>query len=162
MVIQSLVEEIRATFRTQDIANVLEKYLTREDLLTPEQSEPDPNTYRQHILHVEPDGSFSVTAVVWLPGQETCIHDHVSWCVVGTHEGVEEETRYRFVGGVLTEDGVSYNHAGTAVFLEPPGDIHSVRNSSSTRVISIHIYGADVAALGSSIRRKYELPVRAG
>jgi predicted metal-dependent enzyme (double-stranded beta helix superfamily) len=161
MSLSTLVEEIRQTDKPREIASVLERYLTRHDLLTPEQAEPDPNTYRQHILHVEPDGSFSVTAVVWLPGQETCIHDHISWCVVGTHEGTEEETRYRFEGGVLTLDGVSQNPAGTAVYLDPPGDIHSVRNSSGTKVISIHIYGADIAALGSSIRRKYELPVGA-
>jgi predicted metal-dependent enzyme (double-stranded beta helix superfamily) len=41
----------------------------------------DPATYRCHLLHAEPDGSFSVVALVWRPGQATPIHDHVTWCV---------------------------------------------------------------------------------
>src|SRR5262249_47647979 len=57
--------------------------------LTPEQGEPDPDHYRQHILHAEEDGRFSIVALVWLPGQSTSVHDHVSWCVVGIHQGEE-------------------------------------------------------------------------
>ena len=75
------------------VADLLQPYLHFEGFLTAEQLEPDEIKYRQHILHVEPDGSFSVVAFVWLPGQATPIHDHVSWCVVGVHRG--EETRDR-------------------------------------------------------------------
>src|SRR6187431_1615470 len=42
------------------VAEQLGRFLTRDDLLAPEQCEPDPAHYRQHVLHVEPDGSFSV------------------------------------------------------------------------------------------------------
>ena len=59
----------------------LAPHLGTADLLTPEQREGDPDRYRQHVLHAEPDGSFSVVALVWLPGQRTAVHDHVSWCV---------------------------------------------------------------------------------
>src|SRR3954451_21867502 len=52
-------------------------------LLTPEQYEGDPERYRQHLLHAESDGSFSIVGLVWLPGQCTPVHDHVSWCVTG-------------------------------------------------------------------------------
>ncbi len=113
-------------------------------------------------MHVEPDGSFSVVALVWLPGQCTCIHDHVSWCVVGTYIGAEEETRYDLGEGYLVAAGMSVNRAGTVTFVEPPGDIHMVRNGSSDKVISIHVYGADVSKLGTSIRRRYEMPVLVG
>ena len=61
------------------VADLLQPYLCFEDFLTEEQLEPDEIKYRQHILHVEPDGSFSIVALVWLPGQATPIHDHVSW-----------------------------------------------------------------------------------
>lgn len=47
-----------------------------------------------HTLHVEPDGSFSITAVVWRPGQFTRIHDHTTWCVFGVVQGVEHEDIY--------------------------------------------------------------------
>src|SRR5919106_744584 len=69
----------------------LAPYLGAPDLLTPDQREGDPDGYRQHVLHAEPDGSFSVVALVWLPGQHTAVHDHVSWCVTGVHEGEEHE-----------------------------------------------------------------------
>ena len=56
--------------------------------------EPCVERYRQHLLYVAPDGGFSVIALVWLPGQKTSIHNHLSWCVVGIYQGLECETRY--------------------------------------------------------------------
>ncbi|ARZ69879.1 cysteine dioxygenase family protein [Streptomyces sp. HU2014] len=140
----------------------LAAHLGAADLLTPEQREGHPDRYRQHILHAESDGSFSVVALVWMPGQQTSVHDHVSWCVTGVHEGTESERRYRLVPDgttarlVATEDVV--NHQGDICGFAPPGDIHRVRNACSTTAISLHIYGADIARLGSSVRRVYDLP----
>lgn len=159
--LQQLITALRpaAVDGPPHVARALKPYLRVPNLLTPEQMEADPISYRQHVLHVEPDGSFSVVALVWLPGQRTCIHDHVSWCVVGIYQGVEEETRFDLGEGYLIAAGKSMNNAGTVTFVEPPGDIHQVRNATSTKVISIHVYGADVSELGGSIRRRYELPV---
>jgi predicted metal-dependent enzyme (double-stranded beta helix superfamily) len=42
----------------------------------------------------------------------------------------------------------------------PPGDIHRVRNAGDLTAISIHIYGTDVARIGSSVRRYCDLPVQ--
>ncbi|MCP2246488.1 cysteine dioxygenase family protein [Lentzea aerocolonigenes] len=141
------------------VARALTGHLADPLLLDPEHREPDPDHYRQHVLHVEPDGSFSVVALVWLPGQETCIHDHVSWCVVGTYVGEEEETTYRLVGDRLVQMGINRTPQGVASYLVPPGDIHKVCNSSDSVAISIHVYGADIGLLGTSIRRRYDLPV---
>ena len=80
------------------VADLLQPFLGRDDFLRPEQIEPCGESYRQHILHVEKDGSFSVVALVWLPGQATPIHDHVSWCVVGVYRGQEHETVYDLGG----------------------------------------------------------------
>ena len=135
-------------------------------LLTPEQCEGDPERYRQHLLHAEPGGGFSVVALVWLPGQCTPVHDHVSWCVTGVHRGEEHERRYRLLPAepatgagarlVATEDVV--NPRGAVCGFAPPGDIHRVWNGGSRKAISIHVYGADISRLGSSVRRVYELP----
>ncbi|MEU1283072.1 cysteine dioxygenase family protein [Kitasatospora sp. NPDC005856] len=131
-------------------------------LLAPVHREGDPQRYRQHVLHAEEDGSFSVVALVWLPGQQTPIHDHVSWCVAGVHQGQESETRYRLVSDGATARLVETENvagpAGTVAAFAPPGDIHLVRNSCSSTAISIHVYGADVSRLGTSIRRVYRLP----
>jgi 3-mercaptopropionate dioxygenase len=138
----------------------LRPHLGAADLLTEEQRLGDPETYRQHVLHAERDGSFSVVALVWLPGQRTPVHDHVSWCVTGVHEGEESERRYRLVPDgrtarlVPTEDVV--NPQGAVCGFAPPGDIHRVRNAGTETAISIHVYGADIARLGSSVRRVYD------
>ncbi|MET9629766.1 cysteine dioxygenase family protein [Lentzea sp. NPDC006480] len=142
------------------VAKALTRHLTDPELLDAEHREPDPAAYRQHVLHVEPDGSFSVVALVWLPGQETCIHDHVSWCVVGTYVGEEEETTYRLAGDHLVPLRFNRTPQGVASYLVPPGDIHKVCNNSSSVAISIHVYGADIGVLGTSIRRRYDLPVK--
>jgi predicted metal-dependent enzyme (double-stranded beta helix superfamily) len=47
---------------------VLAPFLQVDDLLTPEQHEPDATNYRQHVLHVEPDGSFSIAAARMVAG----------------------------------------------------------------------------------------------
>jgi predicted metal-dependent enzyme (double-stranded beta helix superfamily) len=146
------------------VRDVLWPHLHVNGLLTQEQMEPDPLGYRQHILHVEADGSFSVAVLVWLPGQETPIHDHVSWCVVGVYKGTEYETRYELSGegpeAHLVEKGRGVSEAGSVDALVPPGDIHRVANDGGGPAVSLHIYGADLRKLGCSIRRRYDLPVR--
>lgn len=146
------------------VAAVLAPALAHDDLLDPAQCEPDPANYRQHLLHVEPDGSFSIVALVWLPGQATPIHDHVCWCVVGVHRGEEFETRYapRGADGAqwLVEAGTATNPGGSTAALVPPGDIHRVANAGAGLAISLHVYGADIGVLGTSVRRRYDLEVR--
>ncbi|MFC9327977.1 cysteine dioxygenase [Kitasatospora sp. NPDC057015] len=140
----------------------LAPHLGADHLLTEAQRQGDPQRYLQHVLHAEPDGSFSLVALVWLPGQCTPIHDHVSWCVAGVHQGQESERRYRLVSDgrtgrlVATEDVLGPQ--GSVAAFAPPGDIHRVRNAGLTTAISLHVYGADVSRLGTSIRRVYRLP----
>ncbi|MFB6890721.1 cysteine dioxygenase [Kitasatospora sp. NPDC056327] len=166
----ALVGEIRAVV-DRGLPPELTAYLVGErlaphlgdtGLLTGAQREGDPGGYRQHVLHAEHDGSFSVVALVWLPGQRTPVHDHVSWCVAGVHQGQESETRYRLVSDGRTAHLVETEHqtgpAGTVAAFAPPGDIHLVRNAGAATAISVHVYGADVSRLGTSIRRVYRLP----
>jgi 3-mercaptopropionate dioxygenase len=139
----------------------LSALLEQDGWLAPEHREPDPDHYRQHLLHVSPCRRLSVVALVWLPGQRTPIHDHVSWCIVGVYEGRERETRYRA------------GEAGGRRWLEPTGtidalpghvevivpsveDIHEVTAVGEGPTISIHVYGADIERLGSSIYRRFD------
>ena len=77
--------------------------------------------------------------------------------------GQESERRYRLVPDgstarlVATEDVV--NPRGSVCAFAPPGDIHQVWNAGAGTAVSIHLYGADIARLGSSVRRVYALPV---
>jgi predicted metal-dependent enzyme (double-stranded beta helix superfamily) len=121
----------------------------------------DPECYQSHLLYAEPDGSFSVSAMVWLPGQQTVIHDHVAWCVTGVLLGREYEEIFALTGGgrTLQLAARNLNLAGTVSGFAPPGDIHRVRNTGDDVAISMHIYGADISRLGNSIRREYILPI---
>jgi 3-mercaptopropionate dioxygenase len=146
----------------QLVAAELEQHLPSPEILTREQRRGDPAHYQTHVLHIEHDGSFSVVALVWRPGQTTPIHDHVTWCVFGVIQGVEHEELYTLDlnGSYLIEAGSSTNRSGDVAGFAPPGDIHRVRNPGPDTAISIHVYGSDIFRLGSSVRREYHEPIR--
>jgi 3-mercaptopropionate dioxygenase len=143
------------------VAEELARQLPAPDVLTPEQRIGDLKHYRSYPLHTEPDGSFSVVALVWRPGQVTAIHDHVTWCVFGVLQGIEHEELFTLdeERGCLVEAGTSTNRAGDVNGFAPPGDIHRVRNVGDDTAISIHVYGTDVSRIGSSVRRYYDQEV---
>jgi predicted metal-dependent enzyme (double-stranded beta helix superfamily) len=135
------------------VAEELRRHLPGPEVLTAEQRRGSPEGYRSHTLHVEPDGSFSVVALVWRPGQVTRIHDHLTWCVFGVIQGVEHEELF---DADLNLIGSSDNHSGDVSGFAPPGDIHRVHNTSDTTAVSIHVYGTDVTRIESSVRRYYD------
>jgi 3-mercaptopropionate dioxygenase len=146
----------------QLVASALERNLPSPNILTAEQRTGDPETYKSEVLHSEPDGSFSIVALVWLPGHLTPIHDHVTWCVFGVIQGMEWEELFELdeQQTCLVEAGYRLNSTGEVSGFAPPGDIHRVRNAGDLTAISIHIYGTDVTRIGSSVRRYYDLPVQ--
>jgi predicted metal-dependent enzyme (double-stranded beta helix superfamily) len=156
-----LLEGVRTAIAAQSnwsdtaqlVAEQLRRHLPGPDVLTAEQRLGTSEGYRSHTLHVEPDGSFSVIALVWRPGQITRIHDHLTWCVFGVIEGVEREELF---DADLNMIGRSDNQLGDVSGFAPPGDIHRVHNTTDATAISIHIYGTDVTRVGSSARRYYD------
>ena len=141
------------TETAQLVAEQLRRHLPGPDVLTPEQRLGSPDEYVGHTLHAEPDGSFSIVALIWRPGQTTRIHDHMTWCVLGVIQGVEHEELY---DAGLTLIGRSENHVGDVGGFAPPGDIHRVRNIGDETAISIHVYGTDVTRIGGTARRYYD------
>ena len=135
------------------VAEELRRHLPAPEMLTVEQPLVSPDDYVAHPLHVEPDGSFSIIALVWRPGQLTRIHDHVTWCAFAVIQGIEQEELF---DADLNLIGHSENHVGDVSGFAPPGDIHRVHNSGNTTAISIHVYGTDVTRIGSSARRYYD------
>jgi 3-mercaptopropionate dioxygenase len=159
--LRELVEGVRATIApgaswaetAELVAEQLRRHLPSPEVLTLEQRLGSPDSYQSHTLYVEPDGSFSIIGLVWLPDQVTRIHDHLTWCVFGVIQGVEHEELF---DADLNLVGESDNHVGDVSGFAPPGDIHRVHNTSPTTAISIHIYGTDVTRTGSSVRRYYD------
>jgi predicted metal-dependent enzyme (double-stranded beta helix superfamily) len=140
------------------VAAALRDHLPGTGILTPDQLRGDPAGYRTHLVHAEPDGSFSIVAMVWLSRQQTPVHDHVTWCVTGVLQGAEYEEIFGYRSGSLELIDRRENPPGTVSGFAPPGDIHRVTNSGTGVAVSMHIYGADLTRLGSSIRREYNLP----
>jgi predicted metal-dependent enzyme (double-stranded beta helix superfamily) len=147
----------------QRVRTVLEERLPGPGILSAQELVGDPEGYQQHVLHIEPDGAFSVVALVWRPQQQTPIHDHVSWCVVGVVQGTESEEIFELRehdgAPVLVRSTSVRNPAGSVCAFSPPGDIHCVRNCGDSIAVSLHVYGADIGRLGSSIRRRYDYPI---
>ena len=134
--------------------------LRSPSLLDAQHCEPADDRYRQHIVHVHPAGRYSIVALVWKPGQATPIHDHRCWCVVGVWRGLERETTYDLhddTGSHYLQRRRSVDAApGEVSALVPPDeDIHRVENGGTSLAISIHVYGADISVLGSSINREF-------
>jgi 3-mercaptopropionate dioxygenase len=137
----------------QLVADQVRRHLPTPDVLTAAQRLGSPDGYRSHTLHVEPDGSFSIVALVWRPGQITRIHDHVTWCAFGVIQGVEHEELFDADLNLVRQ---SDNQVGDVSGFAPPGDIHRVHNTSETTAISIHVYGTDITRIDTSARRYYD------
>ena len=149
------VVEVRADWAetARLVAEELRRHLPTPDVLTAEQRLGSPDDYVGHTLHVEPDGSFSIVALVWRPGQLTRIHDHVTWCAFAVIQGVEHEELFDADLNLIVR---TENHVGDVSGFAPPGDIHRVHNTGDETAISIHVYGTDVSRVGSSARRYYD------
>lgn len=167
--LDGLVTVIRAALNSrgdwrrtaQLAASALRRHLPSPEVLTG--GHPgDQEGLRSRLLHVEPDGAFSIQAIVWPPGRVTRIHDHVTWCVFGVIQGVVDEDLFTLdsTGEFLVPAGRTTNATGAVNGFAPPGDIHRVANAGDRTAISIHVYGTDLSRIGSSSLRYYNLPVR--
>src|SRR5476651_498152 len=85
---------------------LLRELLAHDDWLPPQAAQPDPQFYRQYLLYRDPAARFSVLSFVWGPGQQTPVHDHTVWGLVGILRGAEWNQAYRLgAGGKLLADG---------------------------------------------------------
>jgi predicted metal-dependent enzyme (double-stranded beta helix superfamily) len=112
-----------------------------------------PIRYRQYLLYTDVREDFSVVSFVWAPGQETPIHDHTVWGLIGQLRGKESSQAYvRDEAGRLQAHGSPLMlRAGDVTAVSPTvGDVHSVRNASGEVSISIHVYGANIGAVERS------------
>ena len=129
---------------------LLAELISHDDWLPESCAVPHPDHYQQYLLHCDPLERFSVTSFVWGPGQETPIHDHTVWGLVGILRGAELAERFaRQADGGLWSAGVSRLDAGMIDAVSPRiGDVHKVSNAlADAPSISIHVYGANIGAV---------------
>jgi len=138
------------------VAEKLPRLLRNPRLLTPEQRQSSPHSYRRHSLYVDSEGRFSIQALVWQSGQSTPAHDHTCWSVVGVYEGELRETSYRHLDARLIPTGVTHYHKGDVTYLDLLGsDLHRLDNPTGGIAISLHVYGAVARGSGTTIGQCY-------
>jgi predicted metal-dependent enzyme (double-stranded beta helix superfamily) len=132
----------------------LHELIRTDDWLPDAYAQPSPERYQQFLLYADARQRFSVVSFVWGPGQQTPIHDHTVWGLIGVLRGAELAAPYarRDDGSLHQMDDEARLEAGDVEAVSPSvGDIHRVRNAYEDRTsISIHVYGANIGAVRRS------------
>ena len=129
---------------------LLEYMIATDDWLPQDYAQPDPEHYRQYLLHCDSRERFCVVSFVWGPDQATPIHDHKVWGLVGVLRGAERvESFRRGPAGELARLGdAAILRAGQVDMVSPSiGDIHRVSNAEDGVSVSIHVYGGNIGAV---------------
>lgn len=131
----------------------LEALVAHDDWLPEEAAKADPNRYQQHLLYCDAQQRFSVVSFVWGPGQETPIHNHTTWGLVGMLRGAEISQSYEMRDGKPVAGETERLNPGEVVMVSPDvGDIHKVWNALEDQAsISIHVYGGDIGAIERNV-----------
>jgi predicted metal-dependent enzyme (double-stranded beta helix superfamily) len=131
---------------------LLEDLVRHDDWLPDAYAQPNPDRYTQYLLHCDSLERFSVVAFVWGPGQETPIHNHTIWGLVGVLRGAETSQRFDFREGRLFAGETDLLKAGDVDAVSPSvGDIHKVSNAVPGAVsVSIHVYGGNIGSVERS------------
>lgn len=106
------------------------------------------------LLYRAADGGLAFSALVVPPGQQTPVHDHLAWGLVGLYRGAQDEEVF-----TRRDDGAEEGHAELTVVqqnvlrpgdfyeLLPENDIHRVRTTSEITSVSLHLLGNDNGCL---------------
>ncbi len=136
------------------ILEALRAAVTRQDLLSPEQMAGRDDRYTRHCIYDDPDGRFSILALVWKAAQFSPVHGHRTWCAYAVHRGTLQETDYEYdpATGAAHPNGDVDRPRGDAVFSEAGlDDIHRLGNPGGELAISIHIYGVDASRIATDV-----------
>ena len=148
--------EIITTGKVMDIATPLRAAVgPQRGWLRAEHRVGDPGRYMRHIVYVDPGDAFVITAITWLPGQQSPVHGHYVWCAYGVAEGELTEERFK-APDVIEPIGISTLKAGDIAELDLGGPIyHRVSNRTQTPVVTLHVYGVSASSLTTGINRVF-------
>ena len=122
---------------------LLGELISVDDWLPAAYARPDPERYQQYLLHADARQRFSLVSFVWGPGQQTPIHDHRCWGVMGVAVGaIQSVSFYPLQSGALVPGPAEETPYGSCVWIHPEGgDIHRVGAAGAEAAVSIHVYG---------------------
>jgi len=124
--------------------------------LRPEHRVGDPAHYMRHLLYVDPEDEFVISAITWLPGQQSPVHGHFVWCAYGVAEGELTEERFRAPRNALESIGTAEMRAGDLAEIDLGGPTyHRVSNRSDSVVVTLHVYGVAADRLTTGINRLF-------
>ncbi len=146
--------------RSPAVAECLRELLGTPDLLAPAHRVGCETEYCRHTLYADPEGRFTLLALVWQPEQQSTVHGHTAWCAMGIFEGTPHVERFD-----VTVDTSGQAHTavrnrfdcsvGEVCALQAGlDDVHRVSNPSDGTVISLHVYGCDLVADPQRINRR--------
>lgn len=127
---------------------LMQALVAHDDWLPEAMAAGDTRHYQQHLLYGDPLDRFSLVSFVWGPGQQTPVHDHTVWGIIGMLRGREWTQRYAYDdSGRLAPSGSVVTLLPGALDIVSPrlGDVHAVGNALDDQAsISIHLYGANI------------------
>lgn len=128
--------------------------MTAAECLTPAQRKGDPQSLCRHVLHADPSGRYTVVALVWRAGQQTCVHGHLTWCGYRVLEGNLTEERFEYVGHppairpmqsvALPEGHITTTAAGRVC-------PHRLSHGGGPPAVSLHVYGVPGDQISSGV-----------
>lgn len=138
------------------VTAALAESVAQPDWLAPEQCRASHDHYTRHVLYGDPDGRYTVVAIVWGALQCSPIHAHHTWCGVGVYSGEITETLYHentATAGALLPVTSMARGSGTLSFDDAQGGIHRIANAGRDTAVSIHIYGISEARITTGVNR---------
>lgn len=126
------------------------------DLLTAGQRAACADSYARHVLYADPQGRFTVVALVWITGQFSPVHAHDAWCAYAVRNGDLAETLFRFdtTTGQAVPERTEIRRVGYGCFARSGFEqIHRLGNACLEPAVSIHVYGVDSARVCSHVNR---------
>jgi predicted metal-dependent enzyme (double-stranded beta helix superfamily) len=138
------------------IVAALEQAAAHKGLLTAEQRARQAGCYARNSIYGDPDGRFTIVAIVWGPHQFSPIHAHHAWCAYAICEGTLQETLYAWdsARGRAREACMGIRSPGYGCYA-PAGleQIHRLGNAGTEPAISLHVYGVERERVGTHVNR---------
>ncbi|HVL40114.1 MAG TPA: cysteine dioxygenase family protein [Fimbriimonadaceae bacterium] len=146
------VEHPECRTRCEAVKNVLHEVCEGgADFVPSELLRPAPDKYARRLLHMDPQGRYTVLVMVWDQGQGTLLHDHGGlWCVECVYRGRIRVRSFSMTtppdAEVLRfqEENTIYAGVGEAGSLIPPFDHHSIENALDEPSVTLHVYGGEL------------------